>query len=84
MEVLNNHGKLAVRHITDVKQVSPIEHAVQHIPDCTSMGHCCTLTVNPDMITDLQCHAMDRTLLENLAEIAGEVVEANELYTTKL
>ena len=84
VEVSDNHGKLSVRHITDVKQISPIEHAVQHIPDCTGMGHHCTLTVNPDMITDLQWHVTDRTLLENLAEMAVEAVEANELYTTWL
>ena len=84
MEVSDNHVKLSVRHITDVKQISPIECAVQQILDCTDMGHCCTLTVNPDMTTDLQWHATDRTLQDNLAEIADEAVEANELYTTWL
>ena len=54
VEVCDNHGKLSVRHISDVKQVTPLECTVQLIPETTGMGHKCTLTVNPDRITDLQ------------------------------
>ena len=32
VEVCKNHGKLLVRHISDVKQVTPLEHTVQLIP----------------------------------------------------
>ena len=52
---------------------------MQLIPETTSMGHKCTLTVNPDRITDLQWQAMDRTLPENLNEIAGEASETSEI-----
>ena len=51
VEVSDNHGKLSVRHLSDVKKITPLEHTVQYIPNCTGMGHCCTLTVNPDRIT---------------------------------
>ena len=59
VEVCDNHGKLFVRHISDVKQVTPLEHAVQLIPETAGMGRKCTLTVNPDRITDLQWQATD-------------------------
>ena len=84
VEVSDNHGKLSVRHISDVKQVTPLEHTVQLIPETTDMGHKCTLTVNPDRITDLQWQATDRTLLDNLAEIAGKAREISEIVSTKL
>ena len=48
------------------------------------MGHKCTLTVNPDKITDLQWQAMDRTLPENLTEMAGEASETSEITSTQL
>ena len=54
VEVCDNHGKLSVRHISDVKQVTPLECTVQLIPETAGMGHKCTLTVNLDIITDLQ------------------------------
>ena len=84
VEACNNHGKLSMRHISDVKQVTPLECTVQLIPETTGMGHKCTLTVNPDRITDLQWPAMDRTLLDNLAEIAGEVRKISEIISTLL
>ena len=84
VEVSDNHGKLSVRHISDVKQVTSLDCVVQHIPDCTGMGHHCTLTVNPDRITDLQWQAMDRTLPDNLTEIAGETSEISEIVSTWL
>ena len=80
----DNHSKLSVRHVSDVKQVTPLEHTVQLIPDTTGMGHKCTLTINQDSITDLQWQAMDRTLLDNLAEIAGKVSEISETISTWL
>ena len=46
------NGKLSLRHVSDVKQVTPLECTVQLIPETTGMGHKCTLTVNPDRITD--------------------------------
>ena len=48
------------------------------------MGHKCTLTVNPDRITDLQWQATDRTLPDNLAEIAGEASKISEIISTWL
>ena len=54
---------------------------MQLIPETTGIGCKCTLTVNLDRITDLQWKAMDRTLLDNLAEIAGE---ASEIISTWL
>ena len=48
---------------------------MQLIPETTGMGHKCTLTVNPDKITDLQWQAMDRTLPENLTEMAAKPVK---------
>ena len=84
VEVCDNHGKLSVRHISDVKQVTPLEWTVQLIPETTGMGHKCTLTVNPDKIADLQWQAMDRTLLNNLAEIAGEASEISDIISTWL
>ena len=84
VEVCDNHGKLSVRHVSDVKQVTPLECTVQLIPETTGMGHKCTLTVNPDRITDLQWQAMDRTLLDNLAEIAGKVSKISEIISTRL
>ena len=61
-----------------------MEHTVQLIPETTGMGHKCTLTVNPDRIRHLQWQAMDRTLLDNLAEIAGEASEISEITSTQL
>ena len=84
VEVTDNHRKLSVRHIPDVKKVTPLEHTVQLIPECTGMGHHCTLTVNPDRITDLQWQAMDRTLPDNLTEIAGKSGEISEVISTQL
>ena len=52
--VCDNHGKLSVGHVSDVKQVTPLECTVQLIPETVGMGHKYTLTVNPDRITDLQ------------------------------
>ena len=52
------------------------------IPETTGIGCKCTLTVN--RITDLQWQAMDRTLPENLAEIAGEASETSEITSTWL
>ena len=46
------------------------------------MGCKCTLTVNPDRITDLQWQAMDRTLLDNLAEIAGKASKISDIIST--
>ena len=71
-------------HISDVKQVTPLKCTVQHIPNCTGMGHHCTITVNPDRVTDLQWQAMDRTLPDNLAEIAGKAGEISEIISTWL
>ena len=82
VEVCDNHGKLSVRHVSDVKQVTPLECTVQLIPETTGMGHKCTLTVNPDRITDLQWQAMDRTLPDNLTEIAGKASEISEITST--
>ena len=75
VEVCDNHGKLSVRHVSDVKQVTPLEHTVQLIPETTGMGHKCTLRINPDRTTDLQWQATDKTLPDNLTEIAGEISE---------
>ena len=72
VEVCDNHGKLSV---------TPLEHTVQLIPETEGMGCKCTLTVNPDRITDLQWQATDRTLLDNLAEIVGK---ASEIISTWL
>ena len=57
---------------------------VKLIPETTGMGHKCTLTVNPDRITDLQWQAMDRTLPENFTEIAGKASETSEITSTWL
>ena len=84
VEVSDNHGKLSVRHISDVKQVTPLERTVQLIPETAGMGCRCTLTVNPDRITDLQWQAMDRTLPMNLTEIAGEASATSEVLSTWL
>ena len=84
VEVCDNHGKLSVRHVSDVKQVTPLECTVQLIPETTGMGHKCTLTVNPDRITDLQWQATDRTLLDNLTEIAGKASKISEITSTQL
>ena len=84
VEVCDNHGKLSVRHISHVKQVTPLEHTVQLIPETAGMGCKCTLTVNPDRITDLQWQATDRTLPDNLAEIAGEASKISEIISTWL
>ena len=73
-----------MRHISDVKQVTPLECTVQLIPETTGMGCKCTLTVNPDRITDLQWQATDRTLPDNLTEIAGEASEVSEIISTWL
>ena len=78
VEVCDNHGKLSVRHVSDVKQVTPLECTVQLIPETTGMGHKCTLTINPDRIIDLQWQAMAKTLPDNLTEIAGKVSEICE------
>ena len=80
----DNHGKLSVRYISDVKQVTPLEWTVQLIPETTGMGHKCTLTVNPDRIMDLQWQAMGKTLPDNLAEIAGKAREISEIISTQL
>ena len=84
VEVCDNHSKLSVRHVSDMKQVTPLEHTVQLIPETTGMGHKCTLTINPDRITDLQWQAMDMTLPDNLTEIAGEVSKISETISTQL
>ena len=84
VEVCDNHSKLSVRHVFDVKQVTPLEHTVQLIPEMTGMGHKCKLAINPDRITDLQWQAMDRTLPDNLSEIAGKVSDISETISTKL
>ena len=57
---------------------------MQLIPETTGMGCKCTLTVNPDKITDLQWQATDRTLPENLAEMAGKASETSEITSTWL
>ena len=75
---------LSVRHISDVKQVTPLEHTVQLIPETAGMGCKCTLTINPDRITDLQWQAMDRTLPDNLAEITGKASKISEIISTWL
>ena len=64
-QVSDNHGKLSVCHVIDVMQITPFNHEVQHIPYCTGMGCHCILTVNPNVITDLQWHATDSMLLDN-------------------
>ena len=84
VEVSDNHNKLSVRHISDVKQVVPLECTVQLIPETTGMGHRCTLTVNPDRTTKPQWQAADRTLLDNLAEISGEDSEISAIISTRL
>ena len=84
VEVCDNHGKLSVRHVSDVKQVTPLEWTVQLIPETTGMGCNCTLTVNLDRITDLQWQATDRTLLDNLPEIAGEASKISDIISTWL
>ena len=53
---------------------------MQLIPETTGMGHKCTLTVNPDRITDLQWQATDRTLPENLTEIAEKTSEITSTW----
>ena len=65
---------------SDVKQVTPLECTGQLIPETTGMGHKCTLIINPDRITDLQCQAMDRILPDNLTEIAGKVSDISETF----
>ena len=55
---------------------------MQLIPETTDMGCKCTLTVNPDRIMDLQWQATDRTLPDNLAEIASEASEISEVIST--
>ena len=82
VEVCDNHGKLSLRHISDVKQVPPLEHTVQLIPETAGMGCKCTLTVNPDRIMDLQWQATDQTLLDNLTEIAGKAGKINDIIST--
>ena len=84
VEVCDNHGKLSVRHLSDVKQVTPLECTVQLIPETRGMGCKCTLTINPDRITDLQWQAMDMSLPDNLAEIAGKVSNISETISTQL
>ena len=84
MKICDNHGKLSVRHVSDVKQVTPLEYTVQLIPETTGMGHKCTLTVNPDRITDLQWQATDRTLPDNLTEISGKASKISEITSTQL
>ena len=84
VEVSNNHGKLSVRHISDVKQITPLERTVQLIPETASLGCKCMLTVNPNRITDLQWQAKERTLPTNLTEIAGEASEISEVLSTWL
>ena len=84
VEVCYNHGKLSVRHIPDVKQVTPLECTVQLIPETAGMGHKCTLTVNPDRITDLQWQATDQTLPDNLTEIAGEASKISDIISIQL
>ena len=84
VEVCDNHGKLSVRHVSGVKQVTPLECTVQLIPETEGMGCKCTLTVNPDRITDLQWQAMDKTLLDNLTEIAGKASKISEIISTQL
>ena len=61
-----------------------MEWTVKLIPETTGMGCKCTLTVNPDRIEDLQWQAMDRTLLYNLAEIAGEASKISDIISTQL
>ena len=82
VEVCDNHGKLSVRHISDVKQVAPLECTVQLIPETAGMGCKCTLTVNPDRITDLQWQATDQTLPDNVAEIAGKASKISDIIST--
>ena len=82
VEVCDNHSKLSVRHVSDMKQVTPLECTVQLIPETTGMGHKCTLTINPDRITDLQWQTMDMTLLDNLTEITGKVSDISETIST--
>ena len=67
--------------MSDVKQVTPLEHTVQLIPETAGMGCKCTLTVNPDRIIDLQWQATDRTLAVNLAAIAGKASEISEVIS---
>ena len=78
----DNHGKLSVRHIPDVKQVIPLEHTVQLILETAGMGCKCTLTVKPDRIMDLQWQATNQTLLDNLTEIAGKAREISDIIST--
>ena len=84
VEVCDNHGKLSVRHISNMKQVTLLECAIQLIPETTGMGHKCTLTVNPDRTMDLQWQATHRTLPDNLAEIACEASKISEIISTWL
>ena len=84
VKVSNNHGKLSVRHVSDLNQVTPLECTVQLIPETAGMAHKGTLTVNPDSITDLQWQVMDRTLPNNLAEIAGISSKIHMALTTLL
>ena len=84
VEVCDNHGKLSVRHVSDVKQVTPLECTVQLIPEMTGMGHKCTLTINPGRITDIQWQATDKTVPDNITEIAGKVSEISETISTWL
>ena len=82
VEVCDNHGKLSVRHVSDMKQVTPLEYTVQLIPETTGMGCKCTLTINPDRITDLQWQAIDMILQDNLTKIAGKVSNISETIST--
>ena len=78
------NAKVEVWHVSDVKQMTPLECTVQLIPETEGMGCKCTPTVNPNRITDLQWQAMDRTLPDNLAEIAGKASKISEIISTWL
>ena len=52
--------------------------------DILPLGCHCTLTVNHERITDLQWQATDKTLPDNLAEIAGKAGEISEIISTQL
>ena len=55
---------------------------MQLIPETEGMGCKCTLTVNPDRITDLKWQATDKTLPGNRAEIAGKASKISEIIST--
>ena len=84
VKVCDNHGKLSVRHVSDVKKATPLEWTVQLILETTGMVHKCTLMVNPDRIMDLQWQAMDKTLPDNLAEVAGKASKISNIISTQL